>query len=81
MGSYFCELVPRIGCLMAAIAMHRHILHGCLRAPMGFFDTTPTGRILSRFSKDVDVIDTTLPMQLADMISCVFEVRLACDCV
>lgn len=75
MGSYFCELVPRLGCLLAAMTMHQHILTGCLRAPLAFFDTTPTGRILSRFSKDVDVVDVTLPMQLSDMISCVFEVR------
>ena len=35
---------------------------------MKFFDTTPTGQILNRFSKDVDEIDTRLPFYTEALI-------------
>ena len=56
--------------------MHIVMLRGVLRAPLTFFDTTPTGRIIARFSKDIDVVDTTIPQELSDLIYCLFEVML-----
>lgn len=50
------------------------MLHAVMRVPLTFFDTTPTGRIISRFAKDVDVLDTSLPQQISDSIYCLFEV-------
>ncbi|KAF3854047.1 hypothetical protein F7725_014735 [Dissostichus mawsoni] len=41
--------------------IHCDLLQGVLRAPQGFFESTPTGRLLNRFSKDVDAIDTHIP--------------------
>ncbi|BGP15223.1 hypothetical protein JCM10213_000825 [Rhodosporidiobolus nylandii] len=41
-------------------ALHHEAVTGVLGAPMGFFDTTPQGRIMNRFSKDIDTIDNTL---------------------
>lgn len=70
------DLVPQLGCLIASISLHKTLLAGILRAPITFFDTTPTGRILSRFSKDIDVIDNKIPRELSDLVYVACEVNV-----
>ncbi|KAJ3368154.1 hypothetical protein HDU91_000820 [Kappamyces sp. JEL0680] len=48
------------GCYKAAKYYHPVALKSLLRAPMGFFDSQPIGRILNRMSKDVESIDQNL---------------------
>ena len=47
------------GTKSSKVLMHE-AMQSTLRAPMSFFDTTPIGRIVNRFSKDVDVMDNNL---------------------
>ncbi|XP_053612777.1 multidrug resistance-associated protein 1 isoform X2 [Plodia interpunctella] len=69
------SLALYLGTLLAARALHAAILAGVLRAPsIGFFDCTPVGRVLNRFSKDVEVLDNVLPMTLRGWTSCFFAV-------
>lgn len=49
-----------IGAIQAARLLHEALLHNKMRSPQSFFDTTPSGRILNRFSKDIYVIDEVL---------------------
>ncbi|XP_045395744.1 ATP-binding cassette sub-family C member 5 isoform X3 [Lemur catta] len=51
------------GTLRASSRLHDELFRRILRSPMKFFDTTPTGRILNRFSKDLDEVDVRLPFQ------------------
>ncbi|KAF9566632.1 hypothetical protein EC968_003681 [Mortierella alpina] len=44
----------------AAKVLHQNALKNIFRAPSSFFDTTPLGRIINRFSKDVDATDNLL---------------------
>ncbi|XP_022093741.1 multidrug resistance-associated protein 5-like [Acanthaster planci] len=50
--------------LKASSTMHDIVFVKVFRSPMSFFDTTPTGRILNRFSKDMDEVDVQLPTNL-----------------
>ena len=50
--------------LKASSQLHDKVFHKVSRATMAFFDTTPTGRILNRFSKDLDEIDIHLPFNI-----------------
>lgn len=50
--------------LKSSSHLHDKVFHKVCRAPMAFFDTTPTGRILNRFSKDLDEIDIHLPFNV-----------------
>jgi ATP-binding cassette subfamily C (CFTR/MRP) protein 1 len=40
--------------------LHDAMLHSVIRAPLTFFELTPTGRILNLFTKDTNVVDQAL---------------------
>lgn len=48
--------------------LHSDMLFGMLRSPIKFFDTTPTGRLINRFSNDMSILDNTLASTLTDTI-------------
>lgn len=70
----FGSFVMAVGAIKAARLLHKHLLTNILRSPMSFFDTTPLGRIINRFSKDVYFIDETIPRSLRMFLSMTFSV-------
>ncbi|XP_072319130.1 ATP-binding cassette sub-family C member 10 [Eucyclogobius newberryi] len=60
------------GAIRAATTVHSRLLDRVLKATVSFFDTTPLGRILNRFSSDVYSIDDSLPFILNILLANVF---------
>jgi ATP-binding cassette, subfamily C (CFTR/MRP), member 2 len=58
----------------ASFSLHSSMLLAVLKAPLSFFDTTPMGRIMNRFSRDIDTVDTTLPELLESWLTSAFNV-------
>ncbi|XP_021076051.1 multidrug resistance-associated protein 9 isoform X1 [Mus pahari] len=60
--------------LMASSSLHNRVFNKIVRSPMSFFDTTPTGRLMNRFSKDMDELDVRLPFHAENFLQQCFMV-------
>ncbi|GET88664.1 ATP-binding cassette protein subfamily C, member 1, putative [Leishmania tarentolae] len=55
-------------------AMHRKLLREVTTAKMEFFDGTPLGRLLNRFSRDIDTLDNGLQMSTIALLESLFSI-------
>ncbi|XP_072327881.1 ATP-binding cassette sub-family C member 9-like isoform X2 [Scyliorhinus torazame] len=58
--------------LTAAKNLHRNLLNKIILAPVRFFDSTPLGQILNRFSADTNIIDQHIPPTLESLTRSTF---------
>ena len=70
----FKELALFLACAKASRTIHTALLTRIMHSPMSFFDTNPIGRILNRFSSDIDSVDQTIPFLIDDFVNCFVEV-------
>lgn len=68
-------LALNIGCLRSSEQLHSKLLYSMMRTAIGFYETTPSGRILNRFGKDVDIVDNVLPPTFRAWFFCFASVR------
>lgn len=63
--------------LNASTKLHDEMLLSVTRSPMQFFETTPIGRIINRFSGDVVELDESLPSNFLEMVWVVTDIFIS----
>ncbi|XP_074531508.1 ATP-binding cassette sub-family C member 2 [Halichoeres trimaculatus] len=58
----------------ASRILHSRLLNNILRVPMLFFDTTPIGRVVNRFAKDIFTVDEAIPQSFRSWLLCLLGV-------
>ncbi|XP_055307638.1 multidrug resistance-associated protein 1-like, partial [Sitodiplosis mosellana] len=71
--NFVTTLMLSLGFIRSAKVMQDSLLKNVLRWPMETFDTTPVGRVLNRFSKDVNTVDNVLPQVIRGWINTLFS--------
>ncbi len=54
--------------------LHDSMLFSILRNKMSFFESTPIGRVLNRFSKDLNSVEIQLSQSFQDFLFCAIDV-------
>lgn len=62
--TWACVLTFTLGGIWASKRLHNRAVESLFRSPISFFESTPLGRIVNRFSRDQEVVDT----QVSDCI-------------
>lgn len=75
--TYTNNLIWTLRGVQAGRSFHERILKAILSTPIRFFDSTPVGRILQRFSRDVESVDIHLQWSFDNTIHSVFHVTVA----
>lgn len=57
-----------IGTIHASAKLHKQLLVRILHCPMSFFESTPLGRIVNRFVKDINSVDEQIPKSFRSFI-------------
>lgn len=72
------SMAVSIGGIFASRCLHLDLLHNVLRSPMSFFERTPSGNLVNRFSKEMDTVDSMIPQVIKMFMGSLFNVIGAC---
>jgi len=68
--TYFRTLRFYYSTVDAATTLHHQLLRHLLVLPKSFFDANPAGRILNRFSRDTEIMDSVLGQSTVQFLTC-----------
>lgn len=63
--------------IKAGKEMHNEMLQSILKTSVRFFDATPTGRIIQRFSRDIESVDVYLQWTFTFAINSILQIVIA----
>ncbi|XP_055990712.1 multidrug resistance-associated protein 1 [Sorex fumeus] len=72
------SMAVSIGGIFASRRLHLDLLSNVLRSPMSFFERTPSGNLVNRFSKEMDTVDSMIPQVIKMFMGSLFNVIGAC---
>lgn len=67
------SLFQSLASLKASTSLHDSMTERVMRAPVGWFERTPLGRILNRFSSDIQEVDKDVMDALGSTLVCTFS--------
>jgi ATP-binding cassette subfamily C (CFTR/MRP) protein 1 len=66
-------LLMRVG-TRSSEHLHNKMLHSVFNAPSTFFDSTPSGQILSRFGSELGIVDNSVPDGIGSVLYCFLNI-------
>ncbi|KAL5018705.1 hypothetical protein ScPMuIL_004427, partial [Solemya velum] len=72
--TFFGAICLYLGHVHAGRLLHARILKNLFNSPLSFLNSTPSGRIMNRFNKDVDTVDNKLMRLTGGLLTCLMHV-------
>ena len=73
LGRFASTAAVLLGGVLASHKLFLQLLRNVARSPMVFFEQTPIGNLLNRFSRDMDAIDSVIPDKLKSLLGFLFN--------
>ncbi|NXR24959.1 MRP1 protein, partial [Cinclus mexicanus] len=73
LGRFVCTAAVLLGGVLASHQLFLQLLSSVMRSPMVFFEQTPIGHLLNRFSRDMEAVDSVIPDKLKSVLGFLFS--------